>query len=512
MKSGCVSYTLMLVGLCCFMGCGDDGSGPGPNNNQVQTDAGVDAEVQNDAEVINDPLCPLGQQCTEVTQAGRLGCLQGDEIPPGAPTDCLSSGCDGNTRCTYTDETETTTACTENCGECPGNSVCSNIVDGYRGCLVNGEFPTTVQTGCYDGAPCEGNTTCWYYSNTDPIQSFCVPNCSACREGTCPAGEICGPEGSCIPTPCSEGSCGVGEICWAGTCIPDIGDGPGAGPGPSCNLPPLNCTDTPTACGELIQFDPTNLPTDGNFDPLLGYADYAENGETVADQYRSWLRRDVVMVIQYAAAKVACKAQNWTFGNGGVVGLIDMSEENGAIPGTSIGSPGHPNGTHTNGFQIDIAYFQSGTADNRARPVCDHYDGGAEAYHCTAPPHLLDPWRTGLFIGAILEHQGVRVIGVDGKVGPMLEHAMSILCDDGWMSGAGCGAYAITFEETDQGGGWYTFHHHHMHVDLSFVAALPKISSESCLIRGCEAAPLREFLQRHGITSVATPYLTPLRK
>ena len=51
----------------------------------------------------------------------------------------------------------------------------------------------------------------------------------------------------------------------------------------------------------------------------------------------------------------------WTFSNGAELGLGDMSEANGAIPGASQGSPGHPEGTHVNGHDMDIGYYQLGT-------------------------------------------------------------------------------------------------------------------------------------------------------
>jgi hypothetical protein len=502
-----VSVTGVLV-VCLGLGCGDDDSAGANNNNgnQAGLDAGVDAFVQQDAEVVDDPLCPTGQQCLEVTTAGRLGCLTGGEPPPTADRDCLQDGCPGNARCTYTDEAQTETACLENCGGCLPGTTCTEIVDGYLGCLDNGAFPSGVQTGCYDGAPCEGNTTCWYYSNTDPIQSFCIQNCSSCRPGTCPTGQVCGASGVCEDEPCTPGSCETGEICVVseGVCALDPGPGPGPGPGPSCtNLPPRDCTAGATACAELIQFDPTNNPADANYDPLLGYIDCPENGETWANQYRSWLRRDVVMAIQHAAALTACKSVGWTAGNGGPVGLIDMSEADGSIPGTSIGSPGHPTGTHTNGYQIDIAYWQTNTSNNEARPVCDHMAGGSDAYHCVDHPYLLDPWRTALFIGTMMEHDGLRAVGVDGKVGPVLEVALDTLCAENWLSGPACAAsHPLWYEVVDEGMGWFQFHHHHMHVDVSFITS-PKAAERPaarCLLLGCETGPLAEFLAGYGLT------------
>jgi hypothetical protein len=509
---------MALVGCAaafCVTGCADDNTAGGNNNNlnQPGVDAGVDAFVQQDAAVVDDPLCPLGQQCADYDE-GYMACLLDGEIPPGAQTSCHGGGnCAGNTACFYSNEEQTESVCVPNCGSCPAGTQCGDVTgDGYLGCLDGGYIPSGSPTGCHDGGGCPGNMTC-FYTNADYTESACIRNCSSCREGTCPAGEICGPAGICIPEPCTQGSCPTGEICYEGTCIPDIGTGPGPGPGPTCNLPPLECTDGATACGELLQFTPDNNPADAGYDPMLGYIEYPENGETWTNQYRSFLRRDVIMLIKYAAAKTACKAQSWVFGNGDPLGTIDMSEADGAIPGTSIGSPGHPPGTHTDGFDIDMAYYQVNTSNNAARPVCDHYEGGSEAYHCTAAPHLLDPWRTAMFLGSLFEHPDFRVVGVDGKVGPMVEACMDILCTEGWLSGtATCtpSQRPLAYEVTNQGHGWYLFHHHHFHVSFSQPSyKQAQTTSQHCLIDGCHHDALEAFLQARGLA--ARPLLTPVR-
>jgi hypothetical protein len=254
-----------------------------------------------------------------------------------------------------------------------------------------------------------------------------------------------------------------------GKCIPDSTTGPGPGPGPTCsNLPKRDCVGTATYCGELSSFEPKNGP---------GYEDYPLNGETASNQYRSYARRDMQMLIKYATAYVDCKAKSWNTGNGGVLGLGDMSEANGAIPGTSIGQPGHPAGTHLNGKDMDIAYFQAGTVDNKLRPVCQHVSGGADQYHCVAPPDKLDLWRSSLFLGALFSSETVRVIGVDGQVGQLVEQTMLSLCASQWLPQYACDnmqgkfgsatQYGLAYEVTDQGLGWFQFHHHHLHVSLN---------------------------------------------
>jgi len=276
----------------------------------------------------------------------------------------------------------------------------------------------------------------------------------------------------------------------------------------------VECEGSQSYCAELIPFDPDNNPDAAGYDEALGYIDYPENGETWSNQYRSYLRRDLIAKIKYASAYVACKAADWEFGNGGPIGLIDMSEEDGAIPGTSDGQPGHPEGTHVNGFDIDIAYYQVNTPDNRARPICDHYEGGQDAYHCTAEPHLLDPWRTALFIGALQQHPDLRVIGADGKAGPILVDALQVLCAGGWLSTYACNNGSLTFETENQGYGWFYFHHHHIHVS-SFGNGYGKPGAawgQQCLVPGCLDKSLMDFLGRFGLAAAMAPVRIPAKR
>jgi len=266
----------------------------------------------------------------------------------------------------------------------------------------------------------------------------------------------------------------------SGTCVPDLNGGPGVGPGATCaNLPPKDCTGSASYCGELLPFGPVEGP---------GYVDYPLNGETWTNQYRSYARRDMQMLIKWATAFVDCKAQGWGGGNGYPLGLGDMSEGNGAIPGTSDGSPGHPPNTHVNGFDMDIAYYTNTGTNNYLKPVCPHYSGGQDQYHCVSAPDILDLWRTSLFLGALMTSNRTRVIGVDGKIGPLVEQALDVLCANEWLPQAACNAkYLLAYEVTNGGAGWYNFHHHHLHISLKQWGAKPGMSIEAtqCLIAGC---------------------------
>jgi hypothetical protein len=201
--------------------------------------------------------------------------------------------------------------------------------------------------------------------------------------------------------------------------------------------------------------------------PLVGfgYVDYRATEEMIEATSTSFIRRDLMMVVQYAAAKVACKAATWNTGHGSPIGLGDMSEHDGSTPGMVWGAPRHPRNTHVGGVAIDIAYYQRDTPDNEPRAVCPHTDArGKERWRCVAAPTHLDAWRTALFIGAFLEEPQIRVIGMDGLVGPPVLEAFDELCATGWIDRAACARRRlIQFETRNRGRGWFFGHHNHLH-------------------------------------------------
>jgi hypothetical protein len=367
-----------------------------------------------------------------------------------------------------------------------------DAVEGHAGICVVGICMTRASADCTaagSSGECGAGSRCWGLEGEDG--AICWPDCDAYEcDGVCDA------DGSCAPTdttscdaacgsycPCDGAEdCEAGENCVAGDCVVSSGEGPGPGPGPACpDLPPRDCTGG--TCDDLGQFDPH---------VTAHYDDYPINGETAANQYRSWARRDLRMLLDYATAKVLCKAADWDTGIGGPLGFGDMSEMDGAIPGTSIGEPGHPAGTHVNGRDIDLAYYQLGTADNRLRPICTHITGGADQYHCTADPHLLDVWRSALFLGAVFESSRVRVVGVDGRAGPILEEAIAELCATGWITEAACENVALAYETTDMGFGWFYFHHHHMHISLNATGVAEEVvGAMPCKAPGCDGKPVK---------------------
>jgi hypothetical protein len=218
-------------------------------------------------------------------------------------------------------------------------------------------------------------------------------------------------------------------------------------------LPQRSCI---ARCAERVE-----MPMSGS-----GYVNIRRDGEDSVETSASYLRRDLTMLVQYAAAKVACKAADWHTGNGGPIALGDMSQRDGSIPGTVWREPRHPPNTHLDGLSIDIAYFQTGTVDNHLRPICRHRSAaGVEEYRCVEPPTGLDAWRTALFIGAFLEEPRIRAIGVDGRAARPILAAFRELCATGWIEKAACHLRnRIRFETRDTGQLWFYGHHNHLHV------------------------------------------------
>ncbi len=326
--------------------------------------------------------------------------------------------------------------------------------DGSVKCLNDGFLggycaPIDCRTGS-----CPSNSECYILAGG---ARACLAKCESSAD--CRQGYACTDNGACAPS-CGETSCGDGFACTEGRCVADLTKHPAPRfPEPACDdAPDWRCRDGANECGTLYPFEPADGP---------GYTNYPLNGETATDQYRSFARKDTMMLVKYAAALVACKTKGWRMGNGKVLALGDMSEANGSIPGTREKDPGHPEGTHMNGYDMDIGYYQLKGNDNQLRPICAHVENGKEAYHCTAAPNNLDLWRQSMILGTMFSTDRIRVIGVDGKVGALVMVAMTSLCKEGFLPSESCTAEKLAYEETDRGEGWYLFHLHHFHISLN---------------------------------------------
>jgi hypothetical protein len=216
-------------------------------------------------------------------------------------------------------------------------------------------------------------------------------------------------------------------------------------PAPDNELPPLLCTGHAEYCSELLPFEPVVGP---------GFLNYLVKDETWDDQYRSYVRRDLMQAVKYAAAKVESRTSDWEYGNFAPLGLGDMSDANGQSPATN-GIPDHL--THEDGNHIDIAYYQLYATDNLLRPVGRHQNG-----YLTATPYALDRWRTALFLAYLSEHPHLRYVAVDEQVGLALEEAFLDLEELGWIDAGVRAQIPLVYGEGVTAG-----HHDHMHVAMN---------------------------------------------
>jgi len=404
------------------------------------------------------------------------------------------------------------------CGSAAPNCVTNGWPGGY--CTV---------LNCTGGCPT--GSDCYQFGMGDGSEvTMCMDKCAAtsdCRRGYSCYDEsfICAPSGDGDGGyRCTDSSCPNGQFCADnGQCIPRATDLP-SGPIPSCTGGTSGIPAWDNVTGGVVGM--TNIGATNNstfklyrFNPRLanGYWDYEINQEG-ASQYRSWIRKDVMGVVRYATAMTECLSSDWDYQGFMPLGLGDMSEENGDIPGAQYDAPGHPDGTHEGGSDMDIAYYQLGQMDNTLRSVCIHVSGGQDVSHCVSQPHLLDKWRTAVFIAKLHDNPALRVIGVDGKVGPIVEDAVQQLCAADWIDGPACTNLKLTYEVTNGGAGWYYFHHHHLHVSYSESMAmfgpswLPNeaAASDRCLVPGgCRSFELQSYV--HPLSQVKR-YVRPVKK
>ena len=229
-------------------------------------------------------------------------------------------------------------------------------------------------------------------------------------------------------------------------------------PGPAVpegDPPPLLCTGTAAHCAELVNFSPA---------AGAGYLDYLVKDETWGDQYRSWIRRDFMQAVRYAAARVEEATAGWDYEDFSPIGLGDMSDPAGLAP-TTGGVPDHS--THEDGNHIDVAYYQLYAPDNLLRPVGRHRGPtGLEAWHLTAAAHALDPWRTALFVAHLFEHPYLRFVLVDDQVGPVLEAALATLADEGRIEPEVLERTRVVYAGGDQSLPYFFAHHEHLHASM----------------------------------------------
>jgi hypothetical protein len=170
-----------------------------------------------------------------------------------------------------------------------------------------------------------------------------------------------------------------------------------------------------------------------------------------------WLRRELIMLVRAAIHEVQL-----AFPGSTPLGLLDMADRDAVTPGFDVGTPRHPESTHDQGGNIDIAYYQT-DGDSSGAIVCGPNGSDSDGYYCTSVAHhVVDLPRTVYFMAMLNRSPRVRVIGVDKLLAPLL------VAETDRQRAAG----TLTNELAQRvianlayGDGW-PFHHHHMHVSL----------------------------------------------
>jgi hypothetical protein len=179
-----------------------------------------------------------------------------------------------------------------------------------------------------------------------------------------------------------------------------------------------------------------------------------------------WARREVIMYIRYALYEVQQQ-----FPGTNPLGIIDISQQDGLTPGMDTCNLRHPETTHSQGGNIDVAYYQTGS-DNSARIICDADSGSHDGYFCdpsAVDTHIVDLERTTYFIAKLsclpdCDNTRFRVAGVDKVIGPLIEETALKLKNDGIISDDEYNNLSNMFTYGD---GW-PFHHHHIHLSFKW--------------------------------------------
>ena len=154
-----------------------------------------------------------------------------------------------------------------------------------------------------------------------------------------------------------------------------------------------------------------------------------------------------------------------------------MSEDDGDTPGRMENQLRHPEGTHVQGNDIDLAYYQTGD-DNLGRSVCPE-----DGYFCTSEPDILDAERTVFFMSKLAESQHLRVIGVDPMIAEALKEAANEMHDDGKIDSS---ARSYFFNGSMAYGDGWPFHQHHMHFSWNWESGY---EGREAAHEGCMSGP-----------------------
>jgi len=183
-----------------------------------------------------------------------------------------------------------------------------------------------------------------------------------------------------------------------------------------------------------------------------------------AANYR-FARRELIMLVRNALAETMKAFPNTT-----PLSLIDVCQKDGITPGYDVGQPRHPQSTHDQGGNIDIAYFQTDGA-NDGEIVCGDGAKHADGY-CTdaaTKTNIVDFPRQAFFMAKLFASPRTRVVGTDTVLAPLITHAAQALAalPKGHPQRITSDELGGFDSKMAYGTGW-PYHHHHIHLSMKW--------------------------------------------
>jgi hypothetical protein len=173
------------------------------------------------------------------------------------------------------------------------------------------------------------------------------------------------------------------------------------------------CEGRPGGVPTLLQF-----PLHDATDPYIGDGFRLQSPAN----YR-WIRLELLMLVRDALHRTQQQ-----FPGTRPLGVGDICQRDTITPGYDIGQPRHPEFTHDQGGNIDLAYFSTladqGTIPfNQLRSICNAAGGGTDGFYCSpgsAATHVVDLPRQVYFMAQLYSSPRMRVAGVDREIAPLL--------------------------------------------------------------------------------------------
>ncbi|WP_155798445.1 PPC domain-containing protein [Sorangium cellulosum] len=176
-------------------------------------------------------------------------------------------------------------------------------------------------------------------------------------------------------------------------------------------------------------------------------------------------RRELIMLVRDALSETLGAFPGTT-----PLSLIDVCQIDGVTPGYDIGDPRHPESTHDQGGNIDIAYFQT-DGSNDGEIICGDGSKHEDGYCSSAAKrnHIVDLERQAFFMARLFRSPRTRVIGVDKILAPFLSKTAARLNalparDPRRITDAELASFS---DRMAYGSGW-PYHHHHIHLSMDW--------------------------------------------